>query len=67
MDTEEKPRGDGSGDGREVATSPGMDAWSPQKLEEMGRTLPWRLWRESTLGHLDLRTGPDLKTASLQT
>ena len=28
-DTEEKPRGDGGGDGREVATSPGMDARSP--------------------------------------
>ena len=40
MDTEEKPRGDGGGDGREVATSSGTDAWSPQKLEEVGRTLP---------------------------
>ena len=38
MDTEEKPRGDGGRDGREAATSPGMDTWSPQKLEEAGRT-----------------------------
>ena len=37
-DTEEKPRGDGGGDGREAATSPGTDAWSPQKLEEAGKT-----------------------------
>ena len=36
MDTEEKPHG--GRDGREVATSSGMDAWSPQKLEEAGRT-----------------------------
>ena len=46
MDTEEKPRGGGGRDGREVATSPGMDAWSTQKLEEMGRensggSQPW--------------------------
>ena len=38
-DTVEKPRGDGARDGREAATSPGMDAQSPQKLEEAGRTL----------------------------
>ena len=49
-DTEEKPRGDGGGDGREAATSPGTDAWSPQKLEEAGRTLPWRLWTELSPG-----------------
>ena len=30
-------------DGREAATSPGTDAWSPQKPEEAGRTLPWSL------------------------
>ena len=36
MDTEEKPRGDGGGDRTEAATSPGTDAWSPQKLEEAG-------------------------------
>ena len=41
MDTE-KPRRDG----REAATSPGTDAWSPQKLGEAGRTLPWSLCRE---------------------
>ena len=39
-DTEQKPRGDGGRDGREAATSPGMDTWSPQELEEAGRT-PW--------------------------
>ena len=50
MDTEEKSRGDGGRDGREVATSPGTDAWSPQKLEEAGRTLPWSLWTELSLG-----------------
>ena len=54
-DTEEKPRGDGGRDGREAATSPGTDAWSPQKLEEVGRTLPWRLCRELSRGTLDLR------------
>ena len=43
MDTEEKPRGDGGGDRTEAATSPGTDAWSPQKPEEAGRTLPWSL------------------------
>ena len=32
----------------EAATSPGTDAWSPWKLEEAGRTLPWRLWTESS-------------------
>ena len=47
MDTEEKPRGDGAVDRREAATtSPGMDAWSPQRLEEAGRSLPWRPWRD---------------------
>ena len=40
MDAEEKPHGVGGGDGREVATGPRMDAWSPQKLKEAGRTLP---------------------------
>ena len=50
MDTEEKPRGDGGRGGREVATSPGMDAWSPQKLDEAGRTLPWSLCRELSSG-----------------
>ena len=45
-DTEEKPRGDGGRDGREAATSPGTDAWSPQKLEEAGRTFPWSPWME---------------------
>ena len=28
------------------------DAWSPQKLEEAGRTLPWSLWRERGPGTL---------------
>ena len=57
MDTEEKPRGGGGRDGREAATSPGMDAdaRSPQKLEEAGRTLPWSLCRELSLGTPDLR------------
>ena len=45
-DTEEKPRGDGGRDGREAATSPGTDAWSPQKPKEAGRTLSWSLCRE---------------------
>ena len=45
-DTEEKPRGDGGGYGREAATSPGMDARSLQQLEEAGRSLPRRLWTE---------------------
>ena len=26
-----------------------MDTWSPQKLEEAGRTLPWSLCRDITL------------------
>ena len=52
MDAEEKPHGDGGGDGREAATSPGMDTWSPQKPEEAGRTLPWRLCRELSPGTL---------------
>ena len=51
-DTEEKPRGDGGRDGREAATSPGTDARSPQKPEEAGRTLPWRLCRELSPGTL---------------
>jgi len=39
-DTEEKPRGEGRGrDGREAATSPGTEAWSPQKLGEVRWTL----------------------------
>ena len=50
MDTAEKPHGDGGGDGREAATSPGTDAQSPQKLEEAGGTLPWRLCRELSPG-----------------
>ena len=49
-DTAEKPRGDGGRDGREAATSPGTDAWNPQKLEEAGRTLPWSLCRELSPG-----------------
>ena len=49
-DTEEKPRGDRGRDGREVATGPGMDAQSPHKLEEAGRTLPWNLCRELSPG-----------------
>jgi len=49
-DTEQKPRGHRGGDGREAATSPGMGAWSPQKLEEVGRTLPWSLWTELSPG-----------------
>ena len=49
-DTEEKPRGDGGRDGREAATSPGMDAWSPKKPEEARRTLPWNLWMELSPG-----------------
>ena len=52
-DTEEKPRGVEGRDGREAATGPGMDAQSPHKLDEAGRTLPWTLQTESTLGHLD--------------
>ena len=32
-----------------------MDAWSPQKLEEAGRTLPWSLCRELSPGKPDLR------------
>ena len=35
MDAEEKPYGGRGRDGREAATSPGTDAWSPWKLEEM--------------------------------
>ena len=50
MDAEEKPRGNRGRDGREAATSPGMGAWSPQKLEEVGRTLPWSLWTELSPG-----------------
>ena len=50
MDAEEKTRGDGGRDGREAATSPRTDAWSPQKLEDMGRTLPWSLCRELSPG-----------------
>ena len=50
MDTQEKLRGDGGGDGTEAATSPGRDAWSPQKPEEVGRTLPWSLCRELSPG-----------------
>ena len=46
MDAAAKSRGDGGGDGREAATSPGTDARSPQKLEEVGRGLPWSLWTE---------------------
>ena len=52
MDTEEKPHGDGGRDGREVATSPGMDAWNLQKLDEMGKTLPWSLYWELSPGRL---------------
>ena len=44
--TQEKPRGDRGGDGREVATGPGTDTRSPQKLDEARRTLPWSLCRE---------------------
>ena len=50
MDTEEKPRGDRGRDGREAATSPGTDAWSPQNLEEAERTLPWSLCRGPSPG-----------------
>ena len=50
MDTEEKPHEDGGGDRREGATSPGMDAWSSQKLEEAGSTLPQSHWTELSLG-----------------
>ena len=49
-DAAEKPRGDRGIDGKEAATSPGTDAWSPWKLEEAGRTLSWRLWTELSLG-----------------
>lgn len=28
------------------------DTWSPQELEEIGRTLPWSLWRELGLATL---------------
>ena len=49
-DTAEKPCGDGARDGREAATSPGTDTWSPQKLEEGGRTLLWSLCREPSPG-----------------
>ena len=38
VDTEQKPRADGGRNGGEEATSPGTDAWSPQKREEAGRT-----------------------------
>ena len=37
-------------DGREAATSPGMDAWHPQEPEEAGRTLPWSLRTELSPG-----------------
>ena len=37
-------------DGREAATSPGTDAWTPQKLKEAGRSLPWSLCRELSPG-----------------
>ena len=50
MDAEEKPYGGRGRDGREAATSPGMDAWSPQRLEEAGGTLPWSLCREPSPG-----------------
>ena len=50
MDAEEKPRGNRGRDGREAATSPGTDAWSLQKPEEAGRTLPWSLCRELSPG-----------------
>lgn len=33
-------------------------AWSPQKPEEAGRSLPWGLWREAALPLLDLRAPP---------
>ena len=36
--------------GGEAATSPGTDAWSPQKPGKAGRTLPWRLWTELSPG-----------------
>ena len=49
MDTE-KPRGDGGRHGREATTSPGTDAWSPQKLEDAGRTVPWILCRKLSPG-----------------
>ena len=52
MDTEEKPHGDGGRDRREVATSPGVDAWNLQKLDEMGKTLPWSLYWELSPGRL---------------
>ena len=54
-DTEEKPRGDGGRDGREAATSPGTDAWSPQKLEELEGPSPEASAGSSALGLLDLR------------
>ena len=40
----------GGRDGREAATSPRTDPWSPQKLGEAGRTLSWRLRRELSPG-----------------
>ena len=55
MDAEEKTRGDGGRDGREAATSPRTDAWSPQKLEDMGRTLPWSLCRELSPASAEMR------------
>ena len=33
-----------------AATSPGTDAWSPQKLQEAGRTLTCSLCREPSPG-----------------
>ena len=50
MDAAAKSRGDGGGDGREAATSPGMAAWSPRKLEEAARTLSWSLCRKLSAG-----------------
>ena len=50
MDAAAKSRGDGGGDGREAATSPGRDARRSRKLEEAGRTLPWSLCREPSPG-----------------
>ena len=47
-DTQEERHG--HRDGREAAASPGMDSWSPRKLEEAGRTLPWSLRTELSTG-----------------
>ena len=56
QDTEEercRHRGEAPGRQRQRREGRGpkpRDAWSPQKLEEAGRTLPWSFWREHSRG-----------------